>query len=348
MYRKSLIFLAAGMIALTSCGKKDDTKAAKGNNAVEVDSVAAQLVRTGLVEKRQIERKLSCSAVLDGWETVAVSPSVTGIIEKINKDINDRVNVGEVVVHMDQTQLNQAKLAYANISTEMKRMEALLAGGNTTQQQFDALKLQMDQAKQNLDFLEKNTHFKAQCTGVITEKNYESGELYNGARPIYTIKQINVLKALVSIPESYIPAIKKGQKMMFTSDIYPGKEFAGVIDVVYPTVDAATHTFQVKVKIPNGNNALKPGMYVKTVLGVGKAETMLVPYMSVLKLVGSNNRYLFIAQPDGTAKRIDVTLGDRFDDMVEIITDEVKAGDAIVTSGQGRLIDRCAIKIVND
>ncbi|MCQ2189274.1 MAG: efflux RND transporter periplasmic adaptor subunit [Paludibacteraceae bacterium] len=346
MYRKSLIFLAAGMIALSSCGKKDNAKS-QGDSAV-VDSVEAQIVRTGLVEKRQIERKLQCSAVLDGWETVAVSPSVTGIIEKINKEIGDRVSAGEIVVRMDQTQLNQAKLAYANISTEMQRMEALLAGGNTTQQQYDALKLQMDQAKQNLDFLQKNTYFKAELSGVIAEKNYESGELYNGARPIYSIKQTNVLKALVAIPESYIPAIKKGQKMVFTSDIYPGKEFTGIIDVVYPTVDASTHTFQVKVKIANGANALRPGMYVKTVLGVGKTETMLVPYMSVLKLVGSNNRYMFLAQPDGTAKRVDVTLGDRFDDMVEIISDEVKSGDIVVTSGQGRLIDGSAINIVND
>lgn len=346
MYRKSLIFLAAGMIALSSCGKKDNAKS-QGDDAV-VDSVEAQIVRTGLVEKRQIERKLQCSAVLDGWETVAVSPSVTGIIEKINKEIGDRVSAGEIVVRMDQTQLNQAKLAYANISTEMQRMEALLAGGNTTQQQYDALKLQMDQAKQNLDFLQKNTYFKAELSGVIAEKNYESGELYNGARPIYSIKQTNVLKALVAIPESYIPAIKKGQKMVFTSDIYPGKEFTGIIDVVYPTVDAATHTFQVKVKIANGANALRPGMYVKTVLGVGKTETMLVPYMSVLKLVGSNNRYMFLAQPDGTAKRVDVTLGDRFDDMVEIISDEVKSGDIVVTSGQGRLVDGSVINIVND
>lgn len=335
------------MIALSSCGKKDNAKA-EGDGAAVVDSVEAQLVRTGLVEKRQIERKLQCSAVLDGWETVAVSPSVTGIIEKINKEIGDRVSAGEIVVRMDQTQLNQAKLAYANISTEMQRMEALLAGGNTTQQQYDALKLQMDQAKQNLDFLQKNTYFKAELSGVIAEKNYESGELYNGARPIYSIKQTNVLKALVAIPESYIPAIKKGQKMVFTSDIYPGKEFTGIIDVVYPTVDASTHTFQVKVKLANGANSLRPGMYVKTVLGVGKTETMLVPYMSVLKLVGSNNRYMFLAQPDGTAKRVDVTLGDRFDDMVEIISDDVKPGDIVVTSGQGRLIDGSVIKIVND
>ena len=111
MYRKSLIFLAAGMIALSSCGKKDNNKAA-GESAAVVDSVEAQLVRTGLVEKRKIERKLQCTAVLDGWETVAVSPSVTGIIEKINKEIGDRVSTGEVVVRMDQTQLNQAKLAY--------------------------------------------------------------------------------------------------------------------------------------------------------------------------------------------------------------------------------------------
>ena len=52
------------MIALSSCGKKDNNKAA-GESAAVVDSVEAQLVRTGLVEKRKIERKLQCTAVLD-------------------------------------------------------------------------------------------------------------------------------------------------------------------------------------------------------------------------------------------------------------------------------------------
>ncbi len=75
---------------------------------------------------------------------------------------------------------------------------------------------------------------------------------------------------------------------------------------------------------------------------------MVVPYMSVLKLVGSNNRYMFTDLPDGKAKRVDVTLGDRFDDMVEIISDEIKPGDIIVTSGQARLVDGCDIKIIND
>ena len=85
-------------------------------------------------------------------------------------------------------------------------------------------------------------------------------------------------------------------------------------------------------------------MYVSTTLPVGKASTIVVPYQAVLKLIGSNNRYIFLRDGD-VAKRVEVELGQRFDKYVEIIGD-VKEGDEIITVGQGRLVDGSHI-IVN-
>jgi len=226
----------------------------------------------------------------------------------------------------------------------MGRMDALKEAGSISQQTFDQTKVQYDQLGETLALYEKNTFVRAEYSGVISAKNFENGELCAG-QPILTLTQITTLKAYVNIPEKYFPLIKVGMPLTLTSDIYPDKVFNATIEIVYPTIDVSSHTFTVKVKIPNSSEILRPGMYVKTTLPVGKASTIVVPYQAVLKLIGSNNRYIFL-NDNGKARRVDVELGQRFDKFTEIIGD-VKEGDQIVVVGQARLVDGVDLNIVD-
>ena len=336
--------MALALVGLTAgCGKSDKKKAGE---ATESEGPRVEKVRVEPVVKQEIERDVECTAVLEGYETMNVSPSLTGIIEKRFKDVGDHVSTGDLLVRMDQNQLIQAKLNLANLETEMKRMDALLAGGNVTQQTYDKTKMGYEQAKQRVEFLQNNTFFKATFPGVVSARNYESGELFNGARPILTVVQLNMLKAIIDVPEAYFPKIKAGMKLNIISDIYPDTKFPAVIETIYPTVDAATHTFQCKVKIPNGSMKLRPGMYVHTAVNVGKVKVLAVPYQSVLKLTGSNERYLFLNE-NGFAKRVTVEAGQRFNRFVEVISDEVVEGGQVVTQGQARLIDGIELQVMD-
>lgn len=336
--------MALALVGLTAgCGKSDKKKAGE---SAESEGPRVEKVRVEPVVKQEIERDVECTAVLEGYETMNVSPSLTGIIEKRFKDVGDHVSTGDLLVRMDQNQLIQAKLNLANLETEMKRMDALLAGGNVTQQTYDKTKMAYEQAKQQVEFLQNNTFFKATFPGVVSARNYESGELFNGARPILTVVQLNMLKAIIDVPEAYFPKIKAGMKLNIISDIYPDTKFPAVIETIYPTVDAATHTFQCKVKIPNGSMKLRPGMYVHTAVNVGKVKVLAVPYQSVLKLTGSNERYLFLNE-NGFAKRVTVEAGQRFNRFVEVISDEVVEGGQVVTQGQARLIDGVELQVMD-
>ena len=219
----------------------------------------------------------------------------------------------------------------------MARMEGLIQTGSVSQQQYDQTKLSLDQTKENIDFLEKNTYVKAPFSGVISAKNYEDGELYSG-QPILVLTQVEKLKTLVAIPESYIPQVKPGMRLTLRSEVYPDKTFPAVIEVVYPTVDASSHTFQVKVVVNNHEGLLRPGMYVTTTLGLGKATVITAPYSTVLKLIGANDRYVFINN-NGYAQRVSVEMGQRFGDDVEISAPEIVDGVELVTQGESRLVD---------
>ena len=332
---KKIVLLMAAAVCLIGCGKKD-AQATQEAERVEV-------VSTMILENHEIERVLNVSTNLQGYLTQNVAPSLTGKIEHIFVEVGDRVKEGDMLVRMDQNQYLTSKIQLANLEVEMSRLEALLATGSVSQQTYDQTKVGYDQLKQNLSFLETNTYVKAPFEGVISAKTYEDGELYGG-QPIVVLTQVKKLKALIAVPETYYPLIKEGMKLTVKSDIYPEETFAATIEVVYPTIDAASHTFQCKVVIPNASEKLRPGMYVTTTLGLGKENTIVVPYQSVEKLIGSNERFVFINE-NGYAKRVSVKLGQRFDEQIEIIAPEIQPGVEYIHKGQSKLVDGVKIEV---
>lgn len=334
---KKIFVYSLAVMMLIGCSKQTEQTETQEEERVEQ-------VRTTVLQPREIERVISVSTNLQGYLTQNVAPSVTGKIEHIYCEVGDSKHTGDMLVRMDQTQYKTTKISFANVEIEYNRVRELLKSGSATQQQFDQLKSQYDQLKEQLEFLEANTYVRAPFDGVISAKTYEDGELYAG-QPIVVLTQINKLKALIAIPETYFPLIKEGMKLTLTSTIYPDKVFPAMVEIIYPTIDASSHTFQAKIQIPNDKLLLRPGMYVTTTLGLGKENAIVVPYQSVEKLVGANDRYVFINE-NGRAKRVAVELGQRFDQDIEIISPEIKAGVEMVTTGQHKLVDGVKINVV--
>ncbi len=337
------VTIIAAVASLVACGGKG------GDNAATTTKKEAEKVKVQTLENERIAKTLELSSTLEGYETMNISPSITGHIEHIYVEVGSRVQRGTMLVRMDQTQLNTTRINLASTKTELERVTALKASGSVSQQVYDQTKAGYDQLVETERFQNENTFVKAQFAGVISAKNYEDGEMYTGA-PILTLTQISRLKAIINIPESYFPMVKQGMKVDVVSDIYPDEVFPSTIEIVYPTIDPQSHTFQAKLNIPNNGEKIRPGMYVRTRLAVGEVDAIVVPYQSVLKLTGSNDRYVFV-NDGGQARRVAVTLGQRFDDRIEIIPVEanaMKAGDQLVITGQARLVDGDKLEIVGN
>ncbi len=335
--------IALAFLGLAACGgnKQDDKKSATTTKK------EAEKVQVLTLQSERIAKTLELSTTLEGYETMNISPSITGHIEHIYVQVGSRVQKGSMLVRMDQTQLNTTRINLASTKTELDRVTALKASGSVSEQVYDQTKAAYDQLVESERFQNENTFVKAQFAGVISAKNFEDGEMYTGA-PILTLTQISRLKAIINIPETYFPLVKTGMKVDIESDIYPGKTFPATIEIVYPTIDPASHTFQAKLNIPNNGEKIRPGMYVRTHLAIGEVDAIVVPYQSVLKLTGSNDRYVFVNE-EGTARRVAVTLGQRYDDRIEVIPVEngaIKAGDQLVITGQARLVDGDKLEIV--
>lgn len=318
---------------------------------IQQEESAAIPVKVMKLEKSTVARTVDYSADLKAYEEVYYAPSSPGRIEKINVEVGDRIKKGDVLVVMDQTNLHQAEVQLKNLEAEFNRAKMLNQTQSISKQQYDLAETNYEVAKSNVDFLRENTKLLAPFNGVVTGKFYENGEMYSASpvggaskAAVISIEQINPLKAYVNVTEQYFPVMKPGIKVELKSNLYPNRTFAGTVNIVYPTIDKNSRTFTVELRIPNDDLALRPGMFGTINFFIGEANTLVVPALAVLKLQGANNRYVFLNN-NGKARRVDVTLGRRFEDQVEIISDQVQEGDELVVVGQARLVDGTPLSV---
>lgn len=344
-YIKTIFAIMISGLIISGCSSKNKNSSASVQDPAPATVKAAIPVKLLTLAKTKIARTVDYTATILPFEEVNMAPSTPGRIDRIYVEIGKKVNKGDKLFLMDRTQLYQLKLQLSSLEKDLNRLDTLLKSGSAKQQQYDQMKTQYDVTRTNVDFMEQNTLLKAPFVGIVTGKYYENGEMYSGAptsasgkSAVVTVMQVNPLKVNVSLSEQYYPLIHKEMKAEIVADVYKNEKFSGTVYRIAPTIDPATRSFGVEIEIPNKNDQLKPGMFVRVALDLGQVETFVVPANTVLVQEGTNTRYVFV-NDNKMAKRIEVLLGKRFDDRVEIISENLKIGDKLVAEGQAKLIN---------
>lgn len=273
-----------------------------------------------------------------------IAPQGAGRIQKLNVEVGDFVAKGQVLAEMDKVQLEQAQLKLRNDETELERVRTLLGEGGISQADFDQLELAFNVSKSSCRNIEENTILRSPVSGVITARNYDRGDMFTMGQPIYTVQQITPVKILVGISETDYTRVKKGDTVSITADALPGKEFSGTVNRLYPTMDPATHTFNVEVTVPNTRRELRPGMYARVTVNFGSTFNIVLPDTAVLKMQGAGTRSVFVVDPEGKAEMRVVTLGRHFDGKYEILSG-LEEGEQVVVKGNSALKAGQAVQI---
>jgi membrane fusion protein, multidrug efflux system len=351
-YLKTILVVLISSLIISACSSKSKNETVGSPTAAATAEKASIPVKTIALSKTKIARTVDYTATILPYEEVNMAPSTPGRIDKIYVEVGDRVSKGDNLFLMDRSQLYQMKLQLANLEKDLTRLDTLMKTGSAKQQQYDQMKTQYDVTKTNVDFMEVNTLLKAPFNGVVTGKYFENGEMYSGSpttqsgrSAVVTVMQVNPLKVNVNISEQYYPLIKRGMKAVITADVYKDETFKGIVYRIAPTVNAATRSFIAELEVPNRNDKLKPGMFIRVSMDLGEVDTFVVPAAAVLIQEGTNIRYVFV-EDNGLAKRTEVTIGKRFNDQLEIISETLKEGTSLVTEGQSKLIDGNKIEIV--
>jgi membrane fusion protein, multidrug efflux system len=345
------VILISGLM-LAGCSSKTNPDAAAAADPAAVVEKAAIPVKVTALAKTKIARTIDYTATILPFEEVNMAPSTPGRIDRIYVELGDKVSKNDKLFLMDRTQLFQLKLQLSSLAKDLSRLDTLLKTGSVKQQQYDQLKTQYDVTKTNVDFMDQNTLMKSPFAGIVTGKYFEDGEMYSGSpttasgrSAVVTVMQVNPLKVNVSISEQYYPLIKKGMKAEVTADVYKNESFNATVYRISPTINAGTRSFNVELELPNRNDLLKPGMFVRVSMDLGEVETFVVPANTVLVQEGTNTRFVYVERKK-LAYRIEVSIGKRFDDQLEIISSNLKEGDNLVTEGQSKLINGDKIEVV--
>lgn len=350
-YLSTIPVVLISLLLFTGCSPKAK-KAAKSQDSIVVAEKAVIPVKVIALAKTKIARTIDYTATILPFEEVNMAPSAPGRIDKIYVEVGDPVKKNDKLFLMDRTQLYQLELQLSSLTKDLSRLDTLLKSGSTKQQQYDQMKTQFDVTKTNVDFMRQNTLMKSPFVGIVTGKYFEDGEMYSGGpttstgrSAVVTVMQVNPLKVNVSISEQYYPLIKKGMKAEITADVYKNEKFTGTVYRISPTINSGTRSFNVELELPNRNELLKPGMFVRVSMDLGEVETFVVPANTVLVQEGTNTRFVFVEKTN-SAQRIEVEIGKRFDDQLEIISDNLKEADNLIIQGQARLINGDKIEIV--
>lgn len=308
-------------------------------------------VKVVSLREKEITRTLEYTANLMAFEEVYFAPASPGRIENILVDIGDRVVKGQTLIEMDKTQLRQAEIQLNNAKSNYQRLDTLYKLESISEQNYEQAKTQYDVAQSNVAFLKENTRLESPLTGIVTDRFYSPQEMYSGApntnvgkAAVLNLMQINPLKAYISIPERYYPEIREGMTATIKADIYKDRTFPGKVYRIHPTIDEESRSFMTEIMVSNPNEKLRPGMFAKVIISIKRDRTMIAPAISVMQQEGTNRRYVYINE-NGTARKIFVNIGQRFDEEFEISSDKLKEGMELVIAGQANLMDSVKLKV---
>ena len=200
-------------------------------------------------------------------------------------------------------------------------------------------------SKKTYSNLLENTILTSPISGIVTARNYDEGDMYAMAQPLFVVQNITPVKMLVNISENNYSKVKKGMEVDIVADAFPGETFKGKVNLVYPTIDARSHTFPVEIIVDNKNEKLRPGMFARVTVNYGTNYRVVVPDNAVLKQVGADDKYVYVVNEDNTVTYTPVKLGVRMGDKYEIISG-LDDGATIVTTGQTRLKNNIKVDIV--
>ncbi len=331
--RLTIITLAAALL-MTACGQKDKSTATTGQEAPK----AAPVVSIITAQAEDVDINNTFTSNIEPYATNNIVSQTAGRIVSINAEVGQKVHKGQLLAKMDDVNLVKTRLQYVNDSTELDRLTELYKIGALSQAEYDMAKLGLNVTKKTYENLAENTYLRSPINGVVTARNYDKGDMYSMTQPIFVVEQIQPVKMLVNVSESLFTQVHKGMEFDITVDAYPEEVFKGKVNLIYPTISSATHTFPVEVICQNSDERLRPGMFARVTANFGTNHHIVIPDVAVVKQQGSGEHFVYVLRDDNTVKYTLVELGKRLGNRYEIVSG-INEGDRIVTEGQVRLKD---------
>ena len=292
--------------------------------------------------------------VIEATKQATLSAEVSGRIEAINFDVDDRVKKGDVIVRIRDNEyrarLEKAKAALAEAQAgfddaqrEFKRIRGLYKDKVVSKAGFDKASANLESGKARVAASQanvseaqeqlNNTVIHAPYSGIVVERHVELGESTSIGQAIMSGYAVGELRVNVNVPQSIINAVRKF-RLAGVNLLDNGASIESSKLTIFPFADPKNHSFKVRIDLPETDVNIFPGMLVKVSFVIDQSKRLTIPAQALVYrseviavyVIDSDAQVSFrqIRTGQTTGEAVEITAGLEAGEMVAI--DPVAAG----------------------
>ena len=320
---------------------KSDRREGRGSSPI--------LVVAEPVQHHEIIDSIESIGTSHANESVTLTAKVTDTVSRIHFEDGDYVEAGKILVEMTNKEesalLAEAQINLDDARRQLRRQQDLGSRGLAADSAIDEARTRAEAADARYNAITARMNdrlIRAPFGGMLGFREISVGALLTSNTPITTLDDISIIKADFSIPESYLSAVKVGNKIMAHSEPWKDRELTGAVSSVGSRIDPVTRAVTVRAIIPNEDRLLRPGMLLTIRMVIDVRQALVIPESAFIQ--DGNLTYVYLAGRDGLAHKQQVIVGSRRSGIVEIV-EGLNEGDVVITEGTFKLRDGAAYRL---
>lgn len=297
---------------------------------------AAPALETHVVTRDNAPRERVWDGVVEAVHQATLSAQTGGRVLELPYDVNDYVRAGDVVVRFTDVEqqsgrrraeaalasaeaaFNEASAEHARIAEVYERrlvaksqLDQAVARRDGARAQRDAARAALREAGELVDY----TVIRAPYSGILTQRHVEVGETVRPGQALVSGLSLDRLRVNVDVPQSEVAAIREQQRAAVLLD--DGRRVEAEKLTIFPFADPATHSFKLRLDLPEVATGLQPGMIAKAAFVLGDAQRILVPVASLV--TRSEVSAVYVVDAENRVSLRQVRPGHRFGDRIEVL-----------------------------
>ena len=319
-------------------------------------------VSSASVKEEDWAPRLTAVGSVSAVQGAVVSAELAGIVSEINFQNGAEAKKGEALMKLDASQeealLRSAEAEAQLAQTDLERSRDLAmkkvvssAELDSAQSKFRRLNAVVDQVRSSIA---KKTLI-APFDGQLGIRQVNVGQMINAGQQVVPLTSLDPVFADFALPQQYLGQLTPGLEVHVTTDAIPGRVFNGKLTAINSMVDSSTRNITLQATLDNSDHALRPGMFAKAeVMLPEKHKTLVVPGSAISYAPFGDSVFVIEKKKDEkTGKESQVIrqqfvrVGEGRGDLVAI-TQGLKAGETIVSTGVFKLRNGMSVTINND
>lgn len=310
-----------------------------------------ETVTTAVARTESWESLLTAVGSLEAVRGVMVTAELTGKVVDIEFEPGTMVSAGDLLAKQDtsteEAQLRAAEATAALAKSNYDRMKELLGRKIISQSEYDNTEAQYKQAMAQCDNIRTviaKKNVRAPFAGRLGIRLINLGQVLNEGQAIVSLQALDPIFVNFLLPQQELAKLQPGLTVRVTTDALPGQTIEGKITALNPQVDASTRNIRIQATVANGQERLRPGMYVNVavvlpardkVLAIPATAVLYAPYSDSVFVV-EEKRSEKGGQPITAVRQQFAQLGEKRGDFVSVVSG-LKEGETVVSSGVFKL-----------